>query len=173
MFQTVATILKTEDLRNRIFFTLAMLAIYRLGIFIPAPGVDRNALSDFFADTQGTLLSLYNMFSGGALEQFSVFVLGIMPYISASIIMQFGQVMIPRVERLKSEGQAGRKKINQYTTENRLSENRNVRKIKKTKSKKKQQEEASSKKKKQEAARRRSKKKQAARRSKKQQEDNG
>lgn len=115
MFQTVATILKTEDLRNRIFFTLAMLAIYRLGIFIPAPGVDRNALSDFFADTQGTLLSLYNMFSGGALEQFSVFVLGIMPYISASIIMQFGQVMIPRFERLKSEGQAGRKKINQYT----------------------------------------------------------
>lgn len=115
MFQTVATILKTEDLRNRILFTLAMLAIYRLGIFIPAPGVDRNALSDFFADTQGTLLSLYNMFSGGALEQFSVFVLGIMPYISASIIMQFGQVMIPRFERLKSEGQAGRKKINQYT----------------------------------------------------------
>ena len=79
MFQTVATIFKTEDLRNRILFTLAMLAIYRLGIFIPAPGVDRNALSDFFADTQGTLLSLYNMFSGGALEQFSVFVLGIMP----------------------------------------------------------------------------------------------
>ncbi|MEC8381137.1 MAG: preprotein translocase subunit SecY [Myxococcota bacterium] len=115
MFQTVATIFKTEDLRNRILFTLAMLAIYRLGIFIPAPGVDRNALSDFFADTQGTLLSLYNMFSGGALEQFSVFVLGIMPYISASIIMQFGQVMIPRFERLKSEGQAGRKKINQYT----------------------------------------------------------
>lgn len=115
MFRTIATIFKTEDLRNRIFFTLAMLAIYRLGIFIPAPGVDRNALSDFFSDTQGTLLSLYNMFSGGALEQFSVFVLGIMPYISASIIMQFGQVMIPRFERLKSEGQSGRRKINQYT----------------------------------------------------------
>jgi preprotein translocase subunit SecY len=115
VFKSIATILKTEDLRNRIFFTLAMLAIYRLGIFIPAPGVDRNALSDFFADTEGTLLSLYNMFSGGALEQFSVFVLGIMPYISASIIMQFGQVMIPRFERLKSEGQGGRKKINQYT----------------------------------------------------------
>lgn len=115
MFKSIATILKTEDLRNRIFFTLAMLAIYRLGIFIPAPGVDRNALSDFFADTEGTLLSLYNMFSGGALEQFSVFVLGIMPYISASIIMQFGQVMIPRFERMKSEGQGGRKKINQYT----------------------------------------------------------
>jgi preprotein translocase subunit SecY len=86
-----------------------------MGIFIPAPGVDRNALADFFADTEGTLLSLYNMFSGGALEQFSVFVLGIMPYISASIIMQLGQVIIPRIERLKSEGQAGRKKINQYT----------------------------------------------------------
>jgi preprotein translocase subunit SecY len=92
-----------------------MLAVYRLGIYIPAPGVDRDALSEFFADTQGTLLSLYNMFSGGALEQFSVFVLGIMPYISASIIMQLAQVIIPRIERLKSEGQSGRKKINQYT----------------------------------------------------------
>ena len=92
-----------------------MLAIYRLGIFIPAPGVDRLALSDFFGDAEGTLFSTYNMFSGGALEQFSVFVLGIMPYISASIIIQLGQVIIPRLERIKAEGQAGTKRLNQYT----------------------------------------------------------
>jgi preprotein translocase subunit SecY len=115
VFQSIATAFRLPDLRNRIVFTLAMLAIFRLGIFIPAPGVDRIALADFFADTQGTLLSLYNMFSGGALEQFSVFVLGIMPYISASIIMQLSQVIFPRIERLRAEGQAGQKKINQYT----------------------------------------------------------
>jgi preprotein translocase subunit SecY len=104
-----------QDLRNRILLTLALLAVYRLGIFIPSPGVDRIALADFFEDSQGTLLSLYNLFSGGALERFSVFVLGIMPYISASIIMQIGQIMFPFIERLKAQGQAGTKKINQYT----------------------------------------------------------
>jgi len=108
-------ILKMQDLRNRILLTLALLAVYRLGIFIPSPGVDRIALADFFEDSQGTLLSLYNLFSGGALERFSVFVLGIMPYISASIIMQIGQIMFPFIERLKAQGQAGTKKINQYT----------------------------------------------------------
>jgi preprotein translocase subunit SecY len=115
VFDAIANVLKIPDLRNRILFTLAMLAVYRLGIFIPAPGVDRIALSEFFADTQGTLFGMYNMFSGGALEQFSVFVLGIMPYISASIIMQLGQVVVPRIERIKAEGQSGQKKINQYT----------------------------------------------------------
>ena len=108
-------ILKMQDLRNRILLTLALLAVYRLGIFIPSPGVDRIALADFFEDSQGTLLSLYNLFSGGALQRFSVFVLGIMPYISASIIMQIGQIMFPFIERLKAQGQAGTKKINQYT----------------------------------------------------------
>ena len=115
MFEAIANVLKIPDLRARIFFTLAMLGVYRLGIFIPAPGVDRVALGDFFANTQGTLLGLYDMFSGGALEQFSVFVLGIMPYISASIIMQLMQVVMPQIERLSKEGQAGRKKITQYT----------------------------------------------------------
>ncbi len=114
MIEAIANILRIPDLRGRIFFTLAMLAIFRLGIFIPAPGVDRVALGEFFAANEGTLLGLYNMFSGGALSQYSVFVLGIMPYISASIIMQLGQVVVPQIERLKSEGQAGRKKINQY-----------------------------------------------------------
>ena len=115
MFSTITDIFKLPALRNRILFTLAMLAVYRLGIFIPSPGIDRNALAEFFSSSEGSLLSLYNMFSGGALERFSVFVLGIMPYISASIIMQLAQVMFPRIERLKSEGQSGRKKINQYT----------------------------------------------------------
>ena len=115
MFEAIANVLKIPDLRARIFFTLAMLGIYRLGIFIPAPGVDRVALGDFFANNQGTLLGLYDMFSGGALEQFSVFVLGIMPYISASIIMQLMQVVMPQIERLSKEGQTGRKKITQYT----------------------------------------------------------
>ncbi|MEC7986388.1 MAG: preprotein translocase subunit SecY [Myxococcota bacterium] len=115
MFSSISAVFKLPSLRNRILFTLAMLAIYRLGIFIPSPGIDRDALSEFFSSSQGSLLSLYNMFSGGALERFSVFVLGIMPYISASIIMQLAQVIFPKIERLKSEGQAGRKKINQYT----------------------------------------------------------
>ncbi|NOY25867.1 MAG: preprotein translocase subunit SecY [Oligoflexia bacterium] len=115
MIEAIANILRIADLRNRIFFTLAMLAIYRLGIFIPAPGVDRTALSDFFADNQNSLFGMYDMFTGGALEQFSVFVLGIMPYISASIIMQLMAVVMPQVERMKNEGQAGQKKITQYT----------------------------------------------------------
>lgn len=115
MFEAIANILRIPDLRNRILFTLAMLAIYRLGVFIPAPGVDRTALADFFANNQNSLFGLYDMFSGGALEQFSVFVLGIMPYISASIIMQLMAVVVPQVERLKNEGQAGRNKITQWT----------------------------------------------------------
>lgn len=115
MIEAIANILKIPDLRNRIFFTLGMLAIYRLGVFIPAPGVDRTALADFFATNQNSLFGMYDMFSGGALKQFSVFVLGIMPYISASIIMQLMAVLMPQVERLKNEGQAGRNKITQWT----------------------------------------------------------
>lgn len=115
MIEAIANIFRIPDLRNRILFTLAMLGIFRLGIFIPAPGVDRVALGDFFNANQGNLLGLYDVFTGGALSQFSVFVLGIMPYISASIIMQLGQVVMPQIERLKAEGQSGRKKINQYT----------------------------------------------------------
>lgn len=115
MIEAIANIMRIPDLRNRILFTLAMLGIFRLGIFIPAPGVDRVALGDFFNSNQGNLLGMYDVFTGGALSQFSVFVLGIMPYISASIIMQLGQVVLPQIERLKAEGQSGRKKINQYT----------------------------------------------------------
>jgi preprotein translocase subunit SecY len=112
---TLANIFKIPELRNRILFTFGMLAIYRLGIFIPAPGVDRFALGQFFDEQSNTLFGLYDMFSGGALERYSVFVLGIMPYISASIIMQLLVVVIPQLERLKKEGQSGQNKITQYT----------------------------------------------------------
>jgi preprotein translocase subunit SecY len=113
--QLFANILRIPDLRNRILFTLALLSVWRLGIFIPAPGVDRIALGEFFSSNQGTLFGMYDMFTGGALEQFSVFVLGIMPYISASIIMQLAVVVVPQLERINKEGQTGKNKVVQYT----------------------------------------------------------
>jgi preprotein translocase subunit SecY len=102
-------------LRNRILFTASLLAVYRIGIFISTPGVDRVALGKAFADASGTLFGIFNMFSGGAFEQASIFALGIMPYISSSIIMQLLTVVIPTLERLQKEGESGRRKINQYT----------------------------------------------------------
>ncbi len=104
-----------EELRKRILFTLGMLAVFRLGIFIPAPGIDREALGLFIANQSSTLIGMFNMFSGGALNQFSVFVLGIMPYITASIVMQLLAEMMPALKRVKEEGQQGQQKINQYT----------------------------------------------------------
>ena len=105
-----------KQLRNKILFTFAMLTVYRLGIHIPVPGVDSEAISDFFANAQNTLFGLFDMFSGGGLSRLSVFALGIMPYISAAIIFELLVVVSPELERLKKEeGEAGRKKINQYT----------------------------------------------------------
>jgi preprotein translocase subunit SecY len=115
LIEAIANIFKVPELRARILFTVAMLAVYRLGIYVPAPGVRKDALSAFFQGSGGSLMGLYDLFSGGALSQFSVFVLGIMPYISASIITQLGSVVLPQLERIKNEGQAGRKKLNQYT----------------------------------------------------------
>lgn len=115
MTKVIANIFKIPDLRNRVLFTLGLLAIYRMGIFVPAPGVNREALGRFFSDNSNTLFGLYDMFSGGALEQFSVFVLGIMPYITASIIMQVLKVAVPKLERMSKEGQQGQNKITQYT----------------------------------------------------------
>jgi len=94
---------------------MIMLAVYRLGVHIPTPGIDRQALAAFFAQVEGTIFGLFNLFSGGALEQFSVFSLGIMPYISASIILQLLTVVFPYLERLSKEGEVGRRKITQYT----------------------------------------------------------
>ncbi|MBU1274261.1 MAG: preprotein translocase subunit SecY [Proteobacteria bacterium] len=106
--------LKIPELKRRIFFTLIMLAVYRVGCAIPTPGIDADALSAFFARYQGTLLGLFDMFSGGALERMSIFALGIMPYISASIILELLTVVVPHLAQLKKEGQEGRKKITQY-----------------------------------------------------------
>jgi len=109
-------IFKIPELRSRVLFTIALLGVYRIGVFIPVPGTNRAALSRFF-ETQGkgTLLGLYDMFSGGALLRFSVFTLGIMPYITASIILQVLTVVVPQLERLSKEGETGRQKITQYT----------------------------------------------------------
>lgn len=103
------------DLRRRIVFLLLALAVYRLGTHIPVPGINPDALSELFQQNSGGILGLFNMFSGGALERFSVFALGIMPYISASIIMQLMSVVVPSLEAIKKEGEAGRRKITQYT----------------------------------------------------------
>ncbi len=108
-------IFKIPELKRRIIFTLFMLAVYRVGVHVPTPGIDAVALASFFARAKGTLLGLFDMFSGGALERLSVFALGIMPYISASIILQLLTVVIPHLERLSKEGEQGRKKITQYT----------------------------------------------------------
>ncbi len=103
------------ELRRRIVFTLLMLAVYRMGVQIPTPGINGEALAAFFEKNAGTLFGMFNMFSGGALKNFSIFALGIMPYISASIIIQLLTVVIPQLEVLKKEGEAGRRKITQYT----------------------------------------------------------
>ncbi|MFC1820960.1 preprotein translocase subunit SecY [Thermodesulfobacteriota bacterium] len=106
---------KIPELKKRIIFTLCMLAVYRLGCHIPTPGIDGAALAAFFSERQGSLFGLVNLFSGGALSRMSVMALGIMPYISASIILELLTVVVPYLEKLKKEGEQGRKKITQYT----------------------------------------------------------
>ncbi|NQT10075.1 MAG: preprotein translocase subunit SecY [Desulfobacteraceae bacterium] len=108
-------VFKIPELKKRIIYTLALLIVYRIGVHVPTPGIDGVALASFFAKVEGTIFGIFNMFSGGALERLSVFALGIMPYISASIILQLLTVAIPHLERLKKEGEHGRKKITQYT----------------------------------------------------------
>src|SRR5210317_96819 len=103
------------ELRRRLIFTFLMLAVYRIGVQIPTPGINGEALAAFFEKNAGTLFGMFNMFSGGALENFSIFALGIMPYISASIIIQLLTVVIPQLEALSKEGESGRHKITQYT----------------------------------------------------------
>ena len=115
MIGGLANITKIPELKRRVLITLALLAVYRVGCAIPTPGIDAGALAAFFEKARGTLLGLFDMFSGGALEQMSVFALGIMPYISASIILELLTVVIPHLAKLKKEGDEGRKKITQYT----------------------------------------------------------
>ena len=106
---------RSADLRHRLLFLLGALVVYRIGTFIPVPGIDPVQLSQFFEQQSGTILSMFNMFSGGALERLSIFALGIMPYISASIILQMGTHVIPTLQQLRKEGETGRRKITQYT----------------------------------------------------------
>ena len=115
MIGGVQNIGRITELRQRILFTFAMLAVYRLGAFIVTPGINAEVIRNFFEQMAGTMLGLFSVFSGGALEQLSIFSLGIMPYISASIIFQLLTVVVPQLEALKKEGEQGRKKINQYT----------------------------------------------------------
>ena len=111
----LASAANIPELRRRVIFTLLMLFVYRMGVQIPTPGINGEALASFFQQNAGTLFGMFNMFSGGALENFSIFALGIMPYISASIIIQLLTVVIPQLETLKKEGEAGRRKITQFT----------------------------------------------------------
>jgi preprotein translocase subunit SecY len=115
VLRNLQNVTKIPELKRRLLVTLGLLAAYRLGAHVPTPGVDGEALSRFFDSVQGTLLGLVDLFSGGNLRRLTVFALGIMPYISASIILQLLTVVVPALERLAKEGEAGRKKITQYT----------------------------------------------------------
>ncbi|MFT5206508.1 MAG: preprotein translocase subunit SecY [Candidatus Omnitrophota bacterium] len=119
MLAPFLNVFKIPDLKKKIFFTLGMLIVYRLGAFIPTPGIDGAKLAQFFAKLAegqgGTLFGIMNMFSGGAVQRLTIFALGIMPYISASIIIQLLTVVVPKLEKLSKEGEAGRKQITQYT----------------------------------------------------------
>ena len=106
---------KLVDLKQRLIFVLLALVVYRIGTHVPVPGINAAALAELFKQTQGSVVDLFNMFSGGALQRFSVLALGVMPYISASIIMQLMTSVVPSLEQLKKEGESGRRKITQYT----------------------------------------------------------
>lgn len=111
----VGSFAKATELKKRIWFTLGALIVYRLGTYIPVPGVDATVMGQLLAQNQGGILGMFNMFTGGALGRMTVFALNIMPYISASIIVQLMSTALPALEALKKEGEQGRKKLNEYT----------------------------------------------------------
>src|SRR5215472_2116384 len=115
MFSWLANAWRVPELRKRVLFTAAVLAVYRLGSWMPAPGVDSAAVKNYFSNQGGTVLGLLNLFSGSALSRFALFALGIMPYVTASIILQLLTVVVPKLEQLQKEGEAGYAKITQYT----------------------------------------------------------
>src|SRR2546426_873259 len=115
MFSWLFNAWRVPELRRRVIFTAAVLAVYRFGSWLPAPGIDPGAIKQYFSSNQGSILTLLNLFSGSALSRFSLFALGIMPYVTASIILQLLTVVIPKLEQLQKEGEAGYAKINQYT----------------------------------------------------------
>ncbi len=114
-FQAFANLFRIEDLRNRLFFTLGLLAVYRLGAHIPTPGINTVVLEEIFKQSAGSVLGIFDLFSGGNFRRLTIFALGIMPYITASIILQLMTVVFPYLERLQKEGELGRRKITQYT----------------------------------------------------------
>ncbi|HOQ44301.1 MAG TPA: preprotein translocase subunit SecY [Bryobacteraceae bacterium] len=114
-FEAIANIFRIPDLRKRVLFTLAILAVYRLGGHIPTPGIDGAKLDEFFQQNQGTVFGFIDLFSGGMFRRLTIFALGIMPYITASIILQLLTVVIPTLEKLQKEGELGRRKITQWT----------------------------------------------------------
>src|SRR5262249_53896696 len=115
MLSWLANAWRVPELRRRLLFTAAVLAVYRFGSWMPAPGVNSAQIENFFNGKGGSLLGLLNLFSGSALSRFSIFALGIMPYVTASIILQLLTVVVPTLEQLQKEGEAGMAKINQYT----------------------------------------------------------
>src|ERR1700675_290164 len=115
MFEKLANIFRIPDLRRRVLFTLALLAVYRLGAFIPTPGINTQALQAFFDSQRGTAFGYLDLFSGGNLRRFTIFALGIMPYITSSIILQLMGVVYEPLAKLQKEGELGRRKITMYT----------------------------------------------------------
>ena len=115
MLEGLGSVSKIPELQRRILFTVLLLAVYRIGVYIPTPGIDNVALLAYFEQAKGSLFGLMDMFAGGAFSHFSIFALGIMPYISASIILQLLTIAVPHLERLSKEGETGRRKITQYT----------------------------------------------------------
>ena len=115
MFEKLANIFRIPDLRKRVLFTLGLLAVYRIGGHLPTPGIDTKVLQQIFDQQRGTMLGFVDLFSGGNLRRLTVFALGIMPYITASIILQLLTVAVPSLEKLQKEGEVGQQKITQYT----------------------------------------------------------
>src|ERR671925_513117 len=116
MLRTFLNAFRVGDIRKKLLFTAAMLALYRIGAYIPAPGIDIDAVKDIEENFGGSnVLGFLNLFSGGSLQRFAIFALGIMPYITASIMLQLLQVVVPSLEKLRKEGEVGQQKITQYT----------------------------------------------------------
>src|SRR5712691_2244127 len=114
-FEAIANVFRVPDLRRRLMFALGLLAVYRLGGHIPIPGIDTNRFSDYVQQNQGTLFGFIDLFSGGMFRRLTIFALGIMPYITSSIILQLLTVVVPTLEKLQKEGELGRRKITQWT----------------------------------------------------------
>ena len=115
LFEAIANVFRIPDLRKRVFFTLGLLAVYRLGSFVPTPGIDVGKWADFLNRMSGGIFGFFDMFAGGNIRRLSVFALGIMPYITASILLQLLTVVVPTLEKMQKEGELGRRKITQWT----------------------------------------------------------